>query len=108
MEVRVCQLESLPMGASAHVIEGTPLLLVRSEDALRAVSAICPHAGASLVDGFIEEDAVICPLHGWVFSLKDGSCAVHGYELNTYGVEVREDGVFVVLNADTGVLPDGR
>ena len=38
------------------------------------VQKYCPHAMGDLSKGEIKDDCIICPGHGWKFSLKDGSC----------------------------------
>ncbi len=38
-----------------------------------AINDFCPHMGASLADGYVEDSAVSCPWHAWRFSLKDGT-----------------------------------
>lgn len=38
----------------------------------RAIEDACNHAGASLVDGSRHDDRIVCPLHGYVFSLQTG------------------------------------
>jgi phenylpropionate dioxygenase-like ring-hydroxylating dioxygenase large terminal subunit len=40
---------------------------------LQALSNICPHRGASLADGNIRDNCIVCPYHGWHFK-GDGSC----------------------------------
>ena len=40
----------------------------------RAVDNECPHVGAPLGAGTLSDGNVICPMHGWEFDLKDGSC----------------------------------
>jgi len=37
-----------------------------------AIEDACNHAGASLAEGWIEEDCVACPMHGYVFELRTG------------------------------------
>lgn len=37
-----------------------------------AMDDFCPHMGASLACGWIQEDSVACPWHAWRFSLHDG------------------------------------
>ena len=34
----------------------------------------CPHVGASLGSGFVEEGQVACAFHGWTFDIKTGNC----------------------------------
>lgn len=57
-------------------VGGEALLLVRDADSLHCVSAVCPHAGGALGDGFVESGQLVCPLHGWGFALEDGECSV--------------------------------
>lgn len=38
-----------------------------------AIEDACNHAGASLSEGWLEGDRVVCPLHGYVFSMKTGA-----------------------------------
>jgi nitrite reductase/ring-hydroxylating ferredoxin subunit len=40
-----------------------------------AVAGLCPHVGAPLAQGDIEDGKVVCPWHGWEFQLSDGVCA---------------------------------
>ena len=37
-----------------------------------AIEDACNHAGASLVEGWLEKDCVVCPMHGYVFALRTG------------------------------------
>ena len=37
-----------------------------------AIEDACNHAGASLAEGFIEGERVVCPMHGYVFSMRTG------------------------------------
>lgn len=38
------------------------------------VQKYCPHAMGDLSKGKIINDCLVCPNHGWAFSLRDGSC----------------------------------
>lgn len=49
-----------------------PVVLTRHKGQLRALSATCLHAGGPLHKGHIEDDCIICPLHGSRFRLADG------------------------------------
>ena len=37
-----------------------------------AIEDACNHAGASLAEGSIEGERVVCPMHGYVFSVRTG------------------------------------
>jgi UDP-MurNAc hydroxylase len=39
------------------------------------IQRVCPHAGGDLSKGRVEGDELLCPVHGWRFSLVDGTCA---------------------------------
>ena len=54
---------------------GRRLVLFRtSEERIRGSDDACPHRGASLSDGAVRDDAVVCPYHGWCWQ-PDGGCA---------------------------------
>lgn len=60
-----------------------------------AIDDMCPHAGASLSGGSIENEIVTCPWHGWRFRLTDGAWADNPkvktgcYPVHVVGDEVR-------------------
>jgi nitrite reductase/ring-hydroxylating ferredoxin subunit len=56
------RLDYPPWNVLVAWVDGAPFAL---EDA-------CNHAGASLVEGSRHDDRVVCPLHGYVFSLRTG------------------------------------
>lgn len=58
-------------------VGGTAVMLLRHEDGIHAIGAICPHLGGPLDEGKIEGETVTCPWHGSVFGLQDG-CLLHG------------------------------
>lgn len=58
-------------------VKGTPVLIVRHDDGIHAVGAICPHLGAPLDEGEFLGETVVCPWHGSTFCLGDGSL-LHG------------------------------
>jgi nitrite reductase/ring-hydroxylating ferredoxin subunit len=56
---------------------GTPVMLIRQDGALYALSNHCSHRGGPLHEGEIEDCTVTCPWHGSVFDLRDGAL-IHG------------------------------
>jgi 5,5'-dehydrodivanillate O-demethylase oxygenase subunit len=68
----------LKTGADLPVIPvkllGERLALFRSDDgSLGLVGERCPHRGAALSYGMVEEDGIRCPYHAWKFD-KQGRC----------------------------------
>lgn len=63
-----------------------------------AINDFCPHMGASLSDGHVEDGAVMCPWHAWRFRLSDGLwCDNSRSGIRTATYEVR------VVNGDIQV-----
>jgi len=73
------------------------IMLVRDGDAVRAYSALCPHAGGPLDEGAVCDGRIVCPWHKGSFRLSDGGLleppALDG--LARYPVEVDGDDVLV-------------
>ncbi len=53
-------------------VDGVPVMVVRHQGAIRALSATCSHAGGPLDEGDIEAGCVVCPWHQSKFGLRDG------------------------------------
>lgn len=77
----VARSAELPPGASLSVLVGKdPVALFNVDGQVFAVCDRCPHAGAPLADGFVEEGRLTCLWHGWSFPLapdtpiNDGLC----------------------------------
>lgn len=80
-------------------INGILISILRKEQDIFAFKSTCPHAGASLAEGFVNySNEIVCPLHGYRFSLIDGM-EKSGYscELPLYATSLREDGFYIGL-----------
>ena len=70
---RVCSLNELSSGDKrAFEIEGQSILVVNLDGKVYAMSNICTHEYAELVNGFVLEDAITCPLHLSRFKVETG------------------------------------
>jgi phenylpropionate dioxygenase-like ring-hydroxylating dioxygenase large terminal subunit len=59
-----------------HRILAQDLVLWRSPDgSVNALSDLCVHRGGRLSDGYVKDDNIVCPYHGWGYG-TDGACAV--------------------------------
>ena len=47
------------------------IAVFKHEGKLCAMQNICPHEGGQLSAGWIEDGAVVCPLHGYKFDLSN-------------------------------------
>jgi len=72
----VCKLKDMAEGLGRTVyVNDRPIALFLVEGKLHAIDDTCPHMGASLGSGFVENGAVTCPWHFWRFRLGDGKWA---------------------------------
>jgi nitrite reductase/ring-hydroxylating ferredoxin subunit/multimeric flavodoxin WrbA len=61
-----------------------------------AISDSCAHKGGPLSKGFLNNDIVTCPWHGWKYSVKDGKSSHEGGDsVNSYKVKVVKGKVYV-------------
>ncbi len=82
----------------AITVEGKRLCLVKSGDKFFVTQLKCPHAGANLSEGWCEDGKLICPYHRYSYDLETGRGAPEqGDYINTYAIEVRDDGIYVEL-----------
>jgi nitrite reductase/ring-hydroxylating ferredoxin subunit len=83
----------LPAGEARCVeADGTPVMVVRRNGTLYALSDRCSHRGGRLHEGTFEGVTVRCPWHDSVFDLRDGAL-VHGpaaYPQPAWDARVRE------------------
>lgn len=67
----------------------------RQGDQFYAIDDLCPHMGASLAEGMVDDDTVTCPWHAWRFCIKDGTwqdnprVKVDRFEVRVVGDEVQ-------------------
>lgn len=73
-EIRV-RPEEIPEGRGrAFAVDGMDVAIFRRNGQLYALQNACPHAQASLAEGIVEGEEVICPEHGYRFCLQTGVC----------------------------------
>jgi nitrite reductase/ring-hydroxylating ferredoxin subunit len=72
---RVCGTGDVPAGeGKCFTVNGRQVALFKTADgAFCAVDDSCNHMGASLSDGALDGDVVICPWHGAQFNVRNGS-----------------------------------
>lgn len=72
----VCQLSDLRSDCGKTVMVGDRLIALFLVDGRAcAIDDVCPHMGASLGAGDLEQGVVTCPWHGWRFRVADGTWA---------------------------------
>lgn len=94
----VAKVGDIPEGQGrSFALGGTMVGVFLSGGRYLAINDFCPHMGASLADGYVENDAVSCPWHAWRFSLVDGTWLDNSksgirsacYEVRVEGTEIQ-------------------
>ena len=103
-EVMVAKTSELANGEMKQVsANGTEILLACVNGDFHAVGPHCPHYGASLVEGVLNGDRIICPWHHACFDVTTGDLkeppAVDA--LTHYEVKIEDDQVMVRLPDET-------
>src|SRR5947208_2424704 len=91
--VTVCKVQDVPEGEGKTVRVGTKLVaLFCTAGQYLAIDDVCPHMGASLSGGYLENGVVTCPWHAWRFRLADGAWADNPrLKIGCYPVRVQGD-----------------
>jgi nitrite reductase (NADH) small subunit/3-phenylpropionate/trans-cinnamate dioxygenase ferredoxin subunit len=97
----VCRVGDLPEGEAKTVVVGRKLIaLFRHGGAYFAIDDTCPHMGASLSDGYVEQGIVTCSWHAWRFRLADGAWADNPrIKIGSYPVRVVGDEIQVEVES---------
>ena len=99
-EVCLGAAEAIPTGSGrAFVVDSRTIAIFRTADgALYATQNGCPHANASLAEGLLGAQTIICPRHAWKFNLKTGACINDpDYCIRTYPVREEAGEIFVTI-----------
>ena len=93
----LCSIEELKEYLGRRfLVNDVEIAVFKINNEVFAVSNTCPHQQSHLIyDGFIEDEFVICPAHGWKFNLRTGKKNTGSNGLQVYPVEIVDDKVYV-------------
>ena len=108
--VRVTDLATLESQGQQVVSEGgRAVALFHHDGRVFAVDNRCPHMGFPLVRGSVEEGILTCHWHHARFELEAGDTFdIWADDVQTFPVEVRDDGVYLDPDPDPDVPPAVR
>ena len=94
---RLCPLQELPEGKGKEfLINGRIVAVFRRHDQVHAVDGICAHQGGPISQGFLDDQCVTCPWHGWQYDITDGKNMLTGKQmLDCFPLEMRGDEVWI-------------
>ena len=95
----VCKVSDVKEGEGTTISLGNKLIALFCKDGKHyAIDDVCPHMGASLSGGYVENDIVTCPWHAWRFRFTDGTWADNPrVKIGCYPVRVVGDDVQILL-----------
>jgi nitrite reductase (NADH) small subunit len=94
--VTVAQVGSIEEGQGrAFAVNGRMVAVFLEKGAYHAIDDFCPHMGASLSGGHVQDGIVACPWHAWRFAICDGTWCdnprikVDSFEVRVVGEEIQ-------------------
>tara|TARA_B110000116_G_C16637260_1_gene491154 strand:- start:407 stop:712 length:306 start_codon:yes stop_codon:yes gene_type:complete len=75
-----------------------PVALFKYNDDYYAIKNSCAHQGYPLAEGNLKDCMVECPLHGWVYDIRDGNClSLPNKKILTYKIRKKNNSIEVYL-----------
>lgn len=80
------------------IVDETEVAVFKIDNKIYALSNICPHQHTALIyDGFIEDECIVCPVHGWKFNLETGKQPSGQRGLDSFPVKVIDGKIFIKI-----------
>ncbi len=94
---KVAKKGSIPSGKGWEYNVDGKKIAIFNKDGYYALDALCVHQDGHIAPGELDGDVVECPLHSWHYNIKTGKLLdyLEDVKLQTYNVEVRDDGIYV-------------
>ncbi|MEJ2543490.1 MAG: nitrite reductase small subunit NirD [Calditrichaceae bacterium] len=87
--------------AISVTVNGKSIAIFKYNQKLYALRDSCPHQAAPISDGYVDEGFVVCPHHGWMFKLEDGSFSHNDLmKIPVYPVKEEDGAVYINPNAN--------
>ena len=98
---KVCKVSELKENQGKRfLINDVDIAVFKVNDGIFVLGNVCPHQHTSVIfDGFVEDDCVVCPAHGWMFNLETGKQPTGARGLDSYPVRIIDEEVFALVKA---------
>ena len=102
----VAKVGDIPAGEGrTYPVNGRMVAVFFIDGEYKAINDSCPHMGASLAGGWVEEGAVSCPWHAWRFCLDDGrwlDAPKANVKVDCYEVRIQNEEIQVKVEPPPG------
>ena len=101
--IKVASIEDVPEGGGLCVeVRGRRVALFKIDGEVFAIDDTCTHAEASLSEGELAGDEVMCPLHFATFNIRTGACTgpPADEDVRSYSVRIVGDDVEIEFGAE--------
>jgi nitrite reductase/ring-hydroxylating ferredoxin subunit len=99
--IAVAKTSEIPENSAARVdVAGRPIAIYNLNGEYFATDDTCTHAHASLSEGQISGDEIVCPLHFATFDIRTGqvTCGPAFEDLRSYPVRVTGDTIEILVS----------
>jgi len=95
--IKVAKYDDIPGVSGIKIkVNGKNIALFKYKNNIYAIRNSCPHQGAGLADGHINDSKVVCPLHRWQFDLETGAFTGNeNIRIPTYRTKVENNDVYI-------------
>jgi nitrite reductase (NADH) small subunit len=82
----------------AYAVNGRMVAVFNTDKGFFAIDDFCPHMGASLAAGYVEDGLVTCPWHAWQFCVNDGTwCDNPKLKVDCFELKLDGDDILVCV-----------
>ncbi len=94
---KACKKEEVNENSANYIeLNGKQIALFNINGNFYAISNTCLHRGGPLAEGSIDEEHVICPLHGWEYDIPSGKCITNPtLTIERFDVKIEGDDILI-------------
>ncbi len=97
--VRICKVADLPEKKGVRFeINDEDLAVFKVDNEIFVISNVCPHNRVALIyQGYLCNESVTCPIHGWKFDLRSGNTLSNQSNIRKYETKIIDGEIFANL-----------